>query len=66
VEYNKYQEQWELIQGVIQLLETDWISEGCFLGAEFDCESCKAILVRTILKEMQTAYYDPLKGDSLL
>ena len=48
--------QWNALEAVIQLLDADYISEGCFLGAELDCPSCQAILVRTILRDMQRDY----------
>lgn len=55
---NKYQEQWEAIQAVIQLLEEDWISEGCYKEIELDCISCQAILTRNLLKEYQKEYWE--------
>lgn len=55
---NRYQEQWNAIETVIQLLDEDWIAEGCFRETELDCTSCQALLARKILKEIQKEYWE--------
>lgn len=59
---NKYQEQWEAVEAVIQLLECDFIAEGCYKEIELDCISCQAILTRNLLKTYQESYWELIDG----
>ena len=61
--FNKYEEQYQTIEAVIQLLEDDYIAEVCYRETQLDCVSCKAILIKTLLKEIQQTYFELVEED---